>query len=172
MEEEGILPLETSIDVFLYFNFTTPEQEYIMFQSDVGVDDNDESTTSKIQAGAREEFARLPIGRQQRETASIEQSKQFDRGRSTVKPLLFWKEECLVAYTVCLLVFFLVCCLLSTVVFFLSCPQFSEAGTEGDWSDWDVPDTWTAVPGHERSSSRFSSTKGILCVPLCFLVAY
>ena len=49
-----------------------------MFQPDVGVDDNDEATTSKVQPGARKEFARLPIGRQQRETASTEQSKQFD----------------------------------------------------------------------------------------------
>ena len=39
---------------------------------------NQPATTSKVQAGAREEFARLSIGRQQRETASTEQSKQFD----------------------------------------------------------------------------------------------
>ena len=41
---------------------------------------NQPATTSKVQAGAREEFARLPIGRQQREMASTEQSKQFDPG--------------------------------------------------------------------------------------------
>ena len=70
------------MDVFLNFNFIGTEQECIRFESDVGVDDNDESTTSKVQAGAREEFARQPIGRQQRETASTKQSKQFDRGRS------------------------------------------------------------------------------------------
>ena len=75
MEEEGLLPLETS-------NFASPEQEYILLQPGVGVDDNDEVKTLKTQAGAREEFARLPIGQQQRETASTEQSKQFDRGRS------------------------------------------------------------------------------------------
>ena len=39
---------------------------------------NQPATTSKVQAGAREEFARLSIGRQQRKTASTEQSKQFD----------------------------------------------------------------------------------------------
>ena len=49
-EEGGFLPLETSMNGFLHFNFTSPEQECIMFQSDVGVDDNDESTTSKAQA--------------------------------------------------------------------------------------------------------------------------
>ena len=41
---------------------------------------NQPATTSKVQAGAGEEFARLSIGRQQRETASTEQSKQFDPG--------------------------------------------------------------------------------------------
>ena len=68
--------------VFFNINFTGTEQECILFKSDVGVDDNDEATTSKVQAGAREEFARLPIGRQQRETSSTEQRRQFDRGRS------------------------------------------------------------------------------------------
>ena len=82
MEEEGLLPLQTSMDRFCNFNFTGTEQECILFKSDVGVDDNDESTTLKVQAGAREEFARLPIGRHQRETASTQQNKQFDRGRS------------------------------------------------------------------------------------------
>ena len=57
--------------------------------------------------------------------------------------------------------------------FFLSGPQFAEAGTKGDGSDWDVPDARTAVPGQERAlSSRFALTKGTVCtVPLCFLVA-
>ena len=41
---------------------------------------NQPATTSKVQAGAREEFARLSIGRQQREMASTEQSKQFYPG--------------------------------------------------------------------------------------------
>ena len=81
-EEEEIFPLEISMDFFLRLNCTSPEQEYILLQPDVGVDDNDEAKTSKVQAGAREEFARLQIGRQQPETASTEQSKQFDRGRS------------------------------------------------------------------------------------------
>ena len=81
-EEKKILPLETSMDVFLHSYFTSREQECILFQPDVRIDDNDEATTSKVQAGAREEFARLPIGGQQRETASTEQNKQFDRVRS------------------------------------------------------------------------------------------
>ena len=68
------------MDAFLNFNFTGTEQECILFKLDVGVDDNDEATTSQVQTGAREEFARVPIGRQQRETASTQQSKQFDRG--------------------------------------------------------------------------------------------
>ena len=66
------------------------EQEYILLQPDVEVDDNDETTTSKVQDGAREEFARLPIGQQQGLTAwSTEQNRQFDRGRLRVNSLLF-----------------------------------------------------------------------------------
>ena len=41
---------------------------------------NDEATTSTVQADTRKEFAGLPIGRQKRETASTEQSKQFEPG--------------------------------------------------------------------------------------------
>ena len=41
---------------------------------------NQRAKISKVQAGAREESTRLSIGRQQRETASTEQSKQFDPG--------------------------------------------------------------------------------------------
>ena len=42
----------------------------------------DEKTIpTKAQAAARKEFARLLIGRQQRETTSTEQSKQLDPGR-------------------------------------------------------------------------------------------
>ena len=79
---EDSFPLEISMDVILHLNCKSPEQEYILLQPDVDVDDNDKATASKVQAGACEEFARLLFGRQQRETASTEQSKQFDRGRS------------------------------------------------------------------------------------------
>ena len=44
----------------------------------------------------------------------------------------------------CLLVFFPCVCLLS-IVFFLLCTQFSEAGTKGDGGGWNVPDAQTAV---------------------------
>ena len=64
MKEEGLLPLQTSMDGFFNFYFTGTEQECILFKSAVGVDDNDEAATSKVQAGAREDFATLPIGRQ------------------------------------------------------------------------------------------------------------
>ena len=79
-EEERLFSLETSMGGFL--NFTGREQECILFKSDFGVDDNAESTTLNVQAGARKEFARLPNGRQQRKAASTQQSKQFDRGWS------------------------------------------------------------------------------------------
>ena len=89
-EEEGIFPLETSMDGFLHFNFTSPEQEYILLQPDVGVDDEKENTATTQQAAAREEFAKPTKKRQRQRTSdwTTNQSKQFDRGRSTAKTLL------------------------------------------------------------------------------------
>ena len=40
MEEEEIFPFETNMDGFLRSNCTSNEQEYILLQSDVGVNDN------------------------------------------------------------------------------------------------------------------------------------
>ena len=115
-KEEGLRSLGTSMDSF--FNFTGTEQECILFKSDVGVDDNDESTTPKVQAGAHEEFARLPIGRHQRETASTQQSKQSDRGRSQRTITFLKREKYFWRISVYLLVAFpLVLCLLSACVF-------------------------------------------------------
>ena len=79
-EREEIVPLEVSVDEFLLFNCSSLEQEFILFQPDVGVDDNNEATTPTVKAGAHKEFAALPIGWQKRETASTEQSKQLDPG--------------------------------------------------------------------------------------------
>ena len=80
-ETGGNFPLQASVDRFLHVSTSLDQEGAIMLlQPDVGADNNDEATTSKVQAGARKEFARLPIGRQQRETASTEQSKQFDPG--------------------------------------------------------------------------------------------
>ena len=88
--EKEIFPIETRMDGFLRSNFTSSEQEYILLKSDIGVNDNDEAIASRVQAGAREESARLPIGQQQGMTAwSTDQNRQFDRGRSRVNSLLF-----------------------------------------------------------------------------------
>ena len=88
-EEEGPFPPETSIDGFQHSNFTSPEQKCILLKSDIEVDNNDEASASKVQAGASEESARLPIGQQQEMTAwSTDQNRQFDRGRSRVNSLL------------------------------------------------------------------------------------
>ena len=82
---------EASTDGFLSSNCTSLEQEYILIQSregyillqvqpEVGMDDSNNANTS--QAAVREESARLPIGQQQGTTAwSIDQNRQFDRGR-------------------------------------------------------------------------------------------
>ena len=88
-DTEEIVTLQASVDGFLRLNCTSPEQECILFQPEVGVDDNNETTTQ--QAAAREEFARPTKKRQQQGVTarSTEQSKQFDRRRSRVKSLLF-----------------------------------------------------------------------------------
>ena len=95
---------------------STERKYFFPLQASVdGVDDNDEATTGPSQqAVAREEIARPTKKRQQqRMTAwTTEQSKQFDRGRSTAKPLLFYREKCLVAYTVCSFFLVSVCFLL------------------------------------------------------------
>ena len=91
MEKEEIFPLETSIDGFLHSNCTSSEQECILLQPDVGVDDEKETTTTTQEAAVREEFARPTKKRQQQKTTAwtnTNQSKQFDRGRSTVKNIL------------------------------------------------------------------------------------
>ena len=73
------------MDGFLHSNFTSPEQECVLLASDIGVDGNDETTAFQVQAGAREESARLPNGQQQGMTAwSTDQYRQFDRGRARV----------------------------------------------------------------------------------------
>ena len=89
--EGGIFSFKASMDGFLRSNCTSLEQEYVFIQSreeyillqvqpEVGMDDSNNATTS--QAAAREEFARLPIGKQQGVTAwSTDQNRQFDRGR-------------------------------------------------------------------------------------------
>ena len=94
MEEEEIFPFGTSMDGFLRSNYTSTEQEYILLQSDVGVNDNkvqpevgmnDSNDATTQQAAAREESARLPIGQQQGMTAwSTDENRQFDRGRRSL----------------------------------------------------------------------------------------
>ena len=83
-----MFPTETSMDGFLHLNCTSPEQKYILLQPDVEVDENDEATASKVQAGAREELARLQIGRQQGETASPSKASSLT-GVGHSEPLLF-----------------------------------------------------------------------------------
>ena len=81
-ERKYIFPLQTSVDVFSRFNCTSSEQECILFQPDVGVDDEKDQPTTSQQAAAREEFARPTKKRQQqRMTAwTTKQNKQFDPG--------------------------------------------------------------------------------------------
>ena len=84
-EEVGVIPLETSMDVFWRSNCTSTEQEYILLhQPDVGVDDEKETTATSQQVAVREEFTSTTKKRQQQATTAwaTEQNKKFDRGRS------------------------------------------------------------------------------------------
>ena len=71
---------QASVDDFLHVDCTRSldREGTNLLQADVGV--KPETANTKAQVAAREEFARVPIGRQQRGTASTEQSKQFDPG--------------------------------------------------------------------------------------------
>ena len=111
---------------FLRFNCTSPEQECIPSQPDVEVVDNDETTSSKAQAGAYKEFAGLPIGRQQRETASAEQSKQFDPEGKRRDHYFSVERNVLsrIMFALFSLVFF-------ACYIFLCYPQCPNAGTRG-----------------------------------------
>ena len=92
-EEPGAsrAPFEISMDGFLRSNFTSMEQEYILLQSNVGVNDNrvqpevgmdDNNNATTQQAAVRVEFV-SPMEKRQGTTAwATEQNKQFDRGRS------------------------------------------------------------------------------------------
>ena len=91
-EEPGAsrAPFETSMDGFLRSNFTSMEQEYILLQSNVGVNDNrvqsevgmdDDNNATTQQAAVREEFV-SPTEKQGTIAWATEQNKQFDRDRS------------------------------------------------------------------------------------------
>ena len=108
-----------------------------------GVGANDETTTTKSQAAARKEFARLPIGQQQRETASTKQSKKCDPGgwrrshyipsRRVSFPLCF---SCVFF---CFPVFLLVCK--------ISRSKYEKRGELSieDGSAWDAQTRWTKL---------------------------
>ena len=82
-EERGeSFPLQASVDICLRFNCTSPDQECILFQPDVGVDDEKDQPTNSQQAVACEKFARPTKKRQQQRSTewTTEQSEQFDPG--------------------------------------------------------------------------------------------
>ena len=86
-------------------NYRSPEQECVLLQPDVGIDDNDEETTSKVQADVRET---------NKEAAAAKDDSLVDRAKQAVRPgasdsgiITFLKREMFAACTV-LLVFPLV----------------------------------------------------------------
>ena len=125
------------MDSFLHVSTNLDQEGTIIFlQSDVGVDDNDKVTTSKVQAGARKEFARLPIGRQQRKRVQLSKATnstpEGDGGVFTFRRKLI--SLCF-ALSICLV--FFSCCVFSV----LSEKQIKEARiifTQGCESGWDA----------------------------------
>ena len=104
----------------------------MLLQPNIGMDDNNETTTQ--QAAARKEFARPTKKRQQQGMVvwSTDRNRQFDRGRSRINSLLFWKEKCLPAVCTVLLVFplyfvYFLLCIFSRLV-----RKFAETDTKGD----------------------------------------
>ena len=79
-EREGSFPLQVSPNNVRHVSTSLDQKStIILLQLAVGVDD-EEKTTTKAQVAARKEFAKMAIGRQPRETASTQQSKQFHPG--------------------------------------------------------------------------------------------
>ena len=122
-EEPGAsrAPFKTSIDGFLYPNFTSTEQECVLLhQPDVGVDDENKETTATLQqAAVREEFVSPTEKRQQQGTTTwaTEQNKQFDRGRSYIGIVTFLEKRmfaCRVYYFACFSLLFCLRSLLRT----------------------------------------------------------
>ena len=93
---------------------------FLLHQPDAGVDDEKETTATAQQTAVREEFARpTKKQQQQRKDDSLDyRALQAVRpGQVYNETITFLKRNCLVAYTVCLLVF----CFVSFVCFLLLC---------------------------------------------------
>ena len=125
------------MDAFLRFKCTSPEQECILFQPDVGVDDEKGQPATSQLAAAREEFARPTKKRQQQRmtTWTIKQSKQFDPGSETITSL---SRGMSVAYTLFVWSFFLCLSAFSYIFSVLFEKRVQEAriiftGCESDW---------------------------------------
>ena len=66
---------------------------------------------------------------------------------------------------------YFVCCLLH--IFSVLPTKIAEEGTKGNMSDLDAPDASTAVPGDERSASRFfADEEYFLCTSVSYLIAF
>ena len=74
--KKGTFPFQAGLDGVLHGDCMriSEHEGTLCFKTDVGVNPE----TSTVQDAARQEFAKLPISRQQQWTASIKQNKQFD----------------------------------------------------------------------------------------------
>ena len=115
-ETEEIVPLQASVVGVLRFNCSSPEQNVFCFNQTSGRRRERNSryfTTCRCSRGVRETNKEATAAK---DDSMDYQSKQKVRPRrSRVKSLLFCRDKCLVAYTVCC--FFPCVCLLSLVLF-------------------------------------------------------
>ena len=108
-ETKEIFCLESSIYVFLHSNCTSPEQEGILLQPDVGVDDKKDTTATTQQAAVCEECARSTKKRQQQKRTAwtTNQSKQSTGVGQQREIITFLKREMFFRILFCL--FFPLC---------------------------------------------------------------
>ena len=170
------------MDGFLRSTCTSTEQEYILLQSNVGVndnrvqpevgmDDNNDATTQ--QAAVREEFASLRRSDRGRQLGLPSRTSNMI-GASFCDTVTFLKRETLACVLPCLLFFplvYFVCAVYR--IFPVLSTKIAEAGTKGEMSYLGAPDAWTAVPRDERSPSRVFADEGrFLCTSLYSLIAF
>ena len=138
-DKEGYFTLEISMDDFLNSNCTSPEQKCVLLQLDVGMYDDNETTTQRSprSRGVREINEEAAAGRDDR---VVNRAKQAVWPGSVDSEIITFLRRRILRRMYCLLVVFPLClssfcCCISPVL----SPIF-QRGAKGDRSDWDVPD--------------------------------
>ena len=169
-DTEEMFPLESSTYVFFAFKLHKPRAG-VYFASARRRGRRWETnyryfTISRCSRGVRENNDEAAATKDN--SINCQSKKQFDRGRSTVKSLFFWREDELsyrLLFACCFSLVF-VCFLL---LYFSYHVRNLPKQVRKAMSDEDVPDAWTDVPEQERaSSSRLALTEGTVWTTLFF----